>query len=74
MTGLANPFVHRSVDGGYSGQLNVTVGTGKESVPPLVFVDSDLVPGHSLVLSLSEAEELGFALSAAVAEARHLTS
>ena len=74
MSAIANPIVQRSVDGGYSGHLDVTVGTGSESTSPMVFVESDLVPGRSLVLSLSEAEELGFALSATVAEARHLTS
>lgn len=71
MNSIANPVVSRTINGGYSGTLTVTVGTGNEGAPPMVFVESDVL-ASTFVLSLSEAGDLGFAISAAVAEAEHL--
>jgi len=71
MSSVAHPVVRRTVDGGYSGTLTVTVGTGNEGAAPMVFIESDLLES-TLVLSMSEAADLGFALSAAVSEARHV--
>lgn len=72
MSTVANPVVRRTVDGGLSGTLTVTVGTGNYGMPPMLFVESDLLASR-LSLSMSEAGDLGFAISAAVAEAEHLT-
>jgi len=54
---MANPVVRRTVDGGYSGTLTVTVGTGNDGVPPMLCVESDLLQSR-LVLSMSEAGDL----------------
>jgi hypothetical protein len=53
----------RTVDGGYSGPLIVTCADGKKGTAPLVFVDGDSLPTN-LVLSSSEARELGYTLLA----------
>ena len=50
---VAHPVVQRTVDGGYSGSLTVTVGTGLEGVPPMLFIESDTLES-TLVLSMSE--------------------
>jgi hypothetical protein len=57
----ANVKHQRTVDGGYSGPLIVTCADGKKGTSPLVFVDGDWLPTN-LVLSSSEARELGDAL------------
>ena len=71
MSAVSNPVVQRTVDGGYSGTLTVTVGTGIEGAPPMLFIESDLLDSK-LVLSMSEAGDLGFAISNAAAEAKYL--
>ena len=68
---IANPVVQLTVDGGYSGTVTVTVGTGHEGTPPMLFLQGDLLP-CDLMLTMSEGEELGAAISRAVAQARHL--
>lgn len=57
----ANVKQQRTVDGGYSGPLIVTCADGSKGTAPLVFVDGDWLPTN-LVLSSSEARELGYAL------------
>lgn len=72
MSAVANPVVRRTVDGGLSGTLTVSVGPTIGGAPAsLVVVESDLLDA-TLVLSMSEAEELGYAVTAAVFEAKHL--
>ena len=68
---VTNPVVQYTVDADYSGTLAVTVGTGHEGTPPMLFVQSDLLE-CTLVMSMGAADELGAAITCAVAKARHL--
>lgn len=61
-------IVHEAeVDGGWSGQLRIVVGTGT-SDQELVFVDSDLLGPRRLVLTAPETLAFSEALQAAAAE------
>ena len=63
-------IVHETdVDGGWSGQLRIVVGTNNDSqTEPLVFVDSDLLGPRRLVLTAEQAVELATQLAAGAGE------
>jgi hypothetical protein len=63
----SDPVRQATVDGGYSGTISVTVAAGNPGVPPMVFVDSDLVT-CGLVLTAEAAHTLGTELLNSAAE------
>jgi hypothetical protein len=54
-----------ALDGGWSGQLRIVVGTNRVDQDTLVFVDSELLGARRLVLTPEEASAVGAALTKA---------